>query len=155
LKRSKRHKAFDRVAQYGETSVDLFFSLKIYLVVNHKGELIAFKITQGNHHDSATAQSLLESLRCLAFGDRGYVGKKLFEVLMKKGLKFITRKRKNMKEQLIVNRYEKQLLNQRGIIETIFNYMKYKYHIWHTRHRSIINAMSHLTAALPHMQLNR
>jgi hypothetical protein len=53
-----------------------------------------------------------------------------------------------MKEQLNISAYEQQLLNQRGIIETIFNCLKHKYHIWHTRHRSVINAMSHLMAAL-------
>jgi hypothetical protein len=138
LKRSKRHKTFDAIAQYGKTSVGWFFGLKVHLVVNH----------QGNCHDSATAQSLLGSLRGLAFGDKGYLGKKLFEILLNKGLKLITRKRKNMKETLKLSNYEQQLLNQRGIIETIFNCLKHKYHIWHTRHRSVINAMSHLMAAL-------
>lgn len=107
------------------------------MVINHLAELIAFKITQGNRHDNAAAQNLLESLRGLALGDKGYIGKKLFEVLMKNGLKLITRKRKNMKEQLNISAYE-QLFNQRGIIETIFNCLKHKYHIWHTRHRSVI-----------------
>jgi hypothetical protein len=148
LKRSRRHKVFDSIAQYGKTSVGWFFGLKIHLVVNHIGELIAFKITQGNRHDNAAAQTLLGSLHGLAFGDKGYIGKKLFEVLIKKGLKLITRKRKNMKEQLNINMYEQQLLNQRGIIETIFNCLKHKYHIWHTRHRSVLNALSHLMAAL-------
>ena len=148
LKRSKRHKTFDAIAQYGKTSVGWFFGLKIHLVVNHQGELIAFKITQGNRHDSAAAQSMLEPLRGLAFGDKGYLGKKLFDLLLDKGLKLITRKRKNMKGSLNLSNYEQQLLNQRGIIETIFNCMKHKYHIWHTRHRSVINALSHLMAAL-------
>jgi hypothetical protein len=94
LKRSRRNKVFDTIAQYGKTSVGWFFGLKIHLVVNHLGELIAFKITQGNRHDNAAAQPLLESLRGLAFGDKGYIGKKLFEVLLKNGLKLITRKRK-------------------------------------------------------------
>ena len=53
-----------------------------------------------------------------------------------------------MKESPNLSCYEQQLLNQRGIIETIFNCMKHKYHIWHTRHRSVINTMSHLMAAL-------
>ena len=110
--------------------------------------MIAFKISTGNRHDSAAAQSLLEPLRGLAFGDKGYISKKLFEVLMKKGLKLITRKRKNMKEKLQLNNYEQQLLNQRGLIETVFNCIKNKYHVWHTRHRSIINALTHLMAAL-------
>jgi Transposase DDE domain len=148
LKRSKRNQVFDTIAQYGKTSVGWFFGLKIHLVVNHNAELIAFKITRGNRHDSAVAQSLLESLRGLAFGDKGYLGKKLFETLLGKGLKLITRKRKNMKESLKLSKYEQQLLNQRGIIETIFNCLKHKYHIWHTRHRSVLNAMAHLISAL-------
>ena len=84
----------------------------------------------------------------LAFGDKGYLGKKIFDALYKEGLKLITRKRKNMKNVVPLTEYEQQLLNQRGIIETIFNCLKHKYHIWHTRHRSIFNAMSHLVAGL-------
>ena len=53
-----------------------------------------------------------------------------------------------MKEKLLVNEYEKQLLNQRNLIETVFDCLKHKYHVWPTRHRSIINAMTNLIAAL-------
>jgi hypothetical protein len=148
LKRSKRNKVFREIAQYGRTSVGWFFGLKIHLVINNLGEMIAFKITRGNVHDGATAKSLLLSLEGLAFGDKGYIGKKLFDELLKNGLKLITRKRKNMKEKLLVNDYEKQLLNQRNLIETVFDCLKHKYHVWHTRHRSIINAMTNLIAAL-------
>lgn len=148
LKRSKRNKVFKEIAQYGRTSVGWFFGLKIHLVINNLGEMIAFKITRGNVHDGAAAKSLLLSLEGLAFGDKGYIGKKLFDELLKNGLKLITRKRKNMKEKLVANDYEKQLLNQRNLIETVFDCLKHKYHVWHTRHRSIINAMTNLIAAL-------
>jgi hypothetical protein len=148
IKRSKRHKVFDEIADYGRTSVGWFFGLKIHLVVNNYGELIAFKITKGNVHDATAAKSLFLALEGLAFGDKGYISKKLFDELLNKGLKLITRKRKNMKEKLNINDYEKQLLNQRNLIETIFDCLKHKYHIWHTRHRSILNAMTHLMAAL-------
>ena len=53
-----------------------------------------------------------------------------------------------MKDKLDINDYEKQLLNQRNLIETIFNNLKNKYHIWHTRHRSIFNAMANVLSAL-------
>ncbi len=43
---------------------------------------------------------------------------------------------------------EKQLLNQREIIETVIGHLKHCYQVWHTKHRSIINAMTHLVAAL-------
>jgi hypothetical protein len=49
---------------------------------------------------------------------------------------------------LNINDYEKQLLNQRNLIETIFDCLKHKCPIWHTRHRSILNAMANLMAAL-------
>ena len=148
LKRSKRNKVFKQIAKYGRTSVGWFFGLKIHLVINNFGELIAFKITKGNINDGVAAKSLLSSLEGLAFGDKGYISKKLFDELFKNGLKLITRKRKNMKEKLILSDYEKQLLNQRNIIETIFDCLKHKYHIWHTRHRSMLNAMTNLMAAL-------
>ena len=53
-----------------------------------------------------------------------------------------------MKEKLVLTNYEKQLLNQRNLIETVFDCLKHKYHVWHTRHRSMLNAMTNLMAAL-------
>lgn len=148
IKRSKRHKTFDSIAEYGKTSVGWFFGLKLHLVINDRGELLAFKITRGSQSDSKEAIPLLKSLKGLALGDKGYIGKKIFEELMNGGLKLITRKRKNMKDKLDISAYEKQLLNQRGIIETVIGHLKHCYQVWHTRHRSIINAMTHLVAAL-------
>ncbi|KTD38064.1 IS982 family transposase [Legionella oakridgensis] len=148
IKRSKRHKTFDLVAAYGKTSAGWFFGLKLHIVTNDHGELLAFKITRGNKSDSQEAVPLLKSLKGLAFGDKGYIGKKIFEELLNGGLKLITRKRKNMKDKQLLSCYEKQLLNQRGIIETVIGHLKHCYQVWHTRHRSIINAMTHLVAAL-------
>jgi len=147
LKRQRRHQVFNEVAEFGRTSVGWFFGLKVHLVTNHQGELMAFKITKGNCHDSKAVDSLLHSLQGLAFGDKGYISKKLFDTLFQKGLKLITRQRKNMKK-IELNSYEKQLLNQRNLIETVIDHLKHHYQIWHTRHRSIINAMTHLVAAL-------
>lgn len=147
LKRSRRHKTFDAVAEYGRTSVGWFFGLKLHLVINGRGELMAFKITRGNVNDGKAAASLLAQLQGLAFGDKGYISKNLFAKLLEKGLKLITRTRKNMKA-INYSPLEKQLLNQRGIIETVINHFKHHYHVWHTRHRSILNAMTHLMAAI-------
>lgn len=147
LKRSKRHKTFEEIAQYGRTSVGWFFGLKLHLVINNHGELIAFKITRANQHDAKACESLLKTLNGLVFGDKGYLGKELFSRLLKNGLKLITRVRKNMKAPALSS-LEKQLLNQRGIIETVIGHLKHRYQVWHTRHRSIINAMTHLMAAI-------
>jgi Transposase DDE domain len=148
LKRSKRHQTFDAIADYGRTSVSWFFGLKLHIVTNNQGELMAFTITRGNRNDSKEAKSLLKSLQGLGFGDKGYIGKKLFEELLGQGLKLITRQRKNMKHKLELSSYEKQLLNQRNLIETVIDHLKHHYQVWHTRHRSLWNAITHLVAAL-------
>ncbi len=148
LKRSKRHKTFKSIAHYGRTSIGWFFGLKLHLVINNLGQLIAFKMTRGHKNDAVSAQPLFKSLQGLAFGDKGYIGKKLFDTLFQSGLKLITRSRKNMKAPLPLSDYEKQLLNQRNLIETVINHLKHHYQVWHTRHRSIINAVTHLIAAL-------
>jgi len=147
LKRSIRNKTFDEIAKYGRTSVGWFFGLKLHIVINERGELIAFKITRGNMHDAKASESILQFLKGIVFGDKGYISKKLFSRLLEKGLKLITRTRKNMKP-INYSSIEKQLLNQRGIIETVINHFKHHYHIWHTRHRSVINALTHLMAGI-------
>ena len=53
-----------------------------------------------------------------------------------------------MKEDPNLSPDEKRLLNQRGIIETVIGHSKHYYQVWHTRHRSIFNVMTHLVAAL-------
>lgn len=148
IKRSSRHRTFEAVAEYGHTSVGWFFGLKLHLVINNRGQLMAFKITRGNCHDSKQAVPLLKKFKGLAFGDKGYLGNKIFEELIAGGLKLITRSRKNMKNKPLISRYEKQLLNQRGMIETVIGHLKHCFQVWHTRHRSIMNALTHLVSAL-------
>jgi hypothetical protein len=108
---------------------------------------MAFKITRGNANDAKSSESLLKSLEGLAFGDKGYISKKLFSRLLENGLKLITRTRKNMRS-IEYTKFEKQLLDQRGIIETVINHFKHHCHVWHTRHRSVFNAITHLMAAI-------
>jgi hypothetical protein len=153
LKRSTRNKTFCEIAKYGRTSVGWFFGMKLHIVINDRGELIAFKITRGNVHDAKASESILQFLQGLAFGDKGYISKKLFSRLLEKGLKLITRTRKNMKP-INYSSLEKQLLNQRGIIETVINHFKHHYQIWHTRHRSVINALTHLMAGIASYSIN-
>ena len=55
--------------------------------------------------------------------------------------------KKNMKNKLI-GLNEKMLLRKRSIIETVFDYLKNKMEIEHTRHRSFINAFVHIISTL-------
>ena len=48
--------------------------------MNNQGQLIAFKITQGNKHDVSEVVSLLEGLSGLSFGDKGYISVTLQDI---------------------------------------------------------------------------
>ena len=51
--------------------------------------------------------------------------------------------KKNMPNKLM-NLKEKIMLRKRNIIETVFDYLKNKMNLEHTRHRSPINAFVHI-----------
>lgn len=110
--------------------------------------MIAFKITRGSRHDSKATVPMLKKLKGLAFGDKGYLGKKIYQELISGGLKLITRSRNNMKNKPVISSYERRLLNKRGMVETVIGHLKHCFQVWHSRHRSIMNALTHLVAAL-------
>jgi hypothetical protein len=80
-------------------------------------------------------------------GDRGYLSQNLFEKLMSRGLKLITKLRRNMKNRFI-SMQEKLLLRKRAIIETINDRLKNISNIKHTRHRSLWNFLGNTASGL-------
>ena len=146
-KRSGRKKVFKNMADYGCASIGKFFVMKLHLVINDQGELIVFKLISGNVDDIKAVETISKDLHGMMFGDKGYVGKKVTKTLLERGLKLITKVRNNMKKP-VLSKLEKQLLRQRGMIETVIDHLKNHLNIWHSRHRSVINAMTHLVTAL-------
>ena len=146
-KRILRHKVFEGIAKRGKTSMGWFFGLKLHLVIDRKGRIHGFQMSLGNIHDTKAVEGITKRLEGLLFGDRGYLSKELFESLYKRGLKLVTTIRRNMKNKLL-SFYEKSTLRKRFIIETVFDLLKNKLTLWHTRHRSIQNAFVHLLACL-------
>ena len=80
-------------------------------------------------------------------GDRGYLSQQLFKALWDRGLQLITKIRKNMHNKLMPLA-DKLLLRKRAIIETINDQIKNIQQVEHTRHRSLVNAMVNVLAAL-------
>ncbi|EIJ34975.1 IS982 family transposase [Thiothrix nivea] len=146
-RRIHSHKVFKKVAKRGKTSTGWFYGFKLHLVINDRGELLAFQITPANTDDRAPVPKLARGLVGKLFGDKGYISKKLFETLMEQGLQLITRVRKNMKNQLLPLE-DKLLLRKRALIETVNDQLKNISQIEHTRHRSIANFMVNLICGL-------
>jgi Transposase DDE domain len=149
--RIHQHRVFAGRAHRGKTSVGWFFGFKLHLVVNDRGELLAFCLTPGNVDDRRPVPNLLRRIRRLfgkLFADRGYISQPLAEqLLVEHGIQLITTLRKNMRNRLL-EVSEKLLLRKRAIIETIYDQLKNICQIEHTRHRSPVNFLVNLVAGL-------
>jgi hypothetical protein len=142
------HRVFRADAARGKTSVGWFYGFKLHLVVNDRGELLAFCLTRGNVDDRRPAPRLVRRLFGRLFGDRGYISRELAEQLfVTQGVRLITKLRKNMRNRLL-SLAEKLLLRKRAIIESIYDLLKNTCQIEHSRHRSPVNFLVHLMAGL-------
>ncbi len=148
-RRIPSNKVFRDFAQRGKSSMGWFFGFKLHIIVNDKGELLNFAITQGNVDDREplVAGKLLQNIWGKLFGDRGYLSKKLFETLFFDGIHLITKIRNNMKNTLM-NINDKILLRKRALIETINDELKNICQIEHSRHRSLTNFFTNLISGL-------
>ena len=146
-KRIKRHRVFDGMAKRGRTTMGWFFGFKLHVAMNHKGQIMAVKITAGNTDDRDPVPDITKNLKGIIAADKGYISHTLFDELYMRGLKLLVGIRKNMKNHLMPIG-EKLLLRKRFIIETLFDILKHETNLWHTRHRSPANAMVNLLAAL-------
>ncbi len=145
--RIPRHKTFNGIAARGKCSMGWFYGFKLHIIVNECGELLSFKVTKGNTNDRVPVKELCKNIKGKLFGDKGYIGKKLFEELWESGVQLITNVKKNMKNKLIPLE-DKLLLRKRFIIETINDQLKNISDIEHSRHRSPTNFMVNLIAGL-------
>lgn len=148
-KRIPRHKVFDGIAQRGKSTMGYFYGFKLHFVINDKGEILNFVITPGNTDDREPLKDkkFIEKLKGKLYADKGYVSKRLTEILFVDGLHLITHIRNNMKNVLMEMK-DKILLRKRSIIETINDELKNICSIEHSRHRSFENFITNLISAL-------
>lgn len=148
-KRISRNKVFKGTAKRGKTTAGWFYGFKLHLVINDRGEILAFQLTAGNVSDVSMLKILSQGVIGKLFGDKGYISSKLAESLFKRGLELFTSVRSNMKQKLMSLR-DKILLRKRSLIETVNDQLKNISQIEHTRHRSgnnfLVNMMGGLIA---------
>jgi len=146
-KRRYRNKVFKGLAKSGKSSMGFFYGFKLHLIINEKGEIVALKMTKGNVDDRTPVPDLTKNLTGNMYADKGYIKQNLFLNLYERGLKMVHGIKKNMDNKLM-DLNEKAMLKKRNLIETVFDYLKNKMNLEHTRHRSPINAFVHIISTL-------
>ena len=143
------HKTFKGIAQKGKCSMGWFFGFKLHLICNEKGELINFMITPGDVDDRKPLEynAFVNLTYGKLVGDKGYIGKNLFEKLFVDGIQLITKLKNNMKGAMM-SVSDKLLLRKRAIIETVNDELKNIAQVEHSRHRCFVNFMVNLLGAL-------
>ncbi|MDD4958334.1 MAG: IS982 family transposase [Gallionella sp.] len=145
--RIPRHKTFKELAGRVKSSTGWFYGFKLHFMVNDCGEILSFCLTRGNVDDRTPVPNLVKRLIGKLFGDRGYVSKKLTELLAKQNVELITTLKKNMKPKVIAA-FDKLILRKRSIIETINDQLKNTFNLEHSRHRSLRNFVVNAIACL-------
>jgi len=75
--RVSRNRVFKGLAARGKSTMGWFFGLKLHIVINHKGEIMAIKITPANTDDRAPLEAMVDGLQGKLLGDKGYISKEL------------------------------------------------------------------------------
>ena len=148
-RRIHSHKVFKGIAERGHCSIGWFFGFKLHIIINDKGELLNFVLTQANVDDREPliAGNMLKQIWGKLFGDKGYISQSLFNTLFVSGIHLITKIRKNMRNTPM-NMTDKILLRKRALIESVNDELKNICQIEHSRHRSVINFLTNLLAGL-------
>src|SRR3954471_4399294 len=143
--RINRPKVFAGLAQRGK--MGWFFGFKLHLVFNTDHEIVALKLTPGN--DTTPVPVLTRELTGKLLGDKGSIGQKLAEDLLR--LTLFARVRKNMKS-LPLWLQDKALLDARNMAD--IGHIKEFSSLNLSKHRSVINAFVHIIAAITAYQIN-
>ena len=142
------HRTFKGIAQRGKCSMGWFFVFKLHLICNEKGELLNFMITPDDIDDREPLKynAFVEFLYGKLVGDKGYIGKELFQRLFVNGIQLITKLKSNMTGALM-SVSDKLLLRKRAIIETVNDELKNIAQIEHSRHRCFDNFIVNILGA--------
>lgn len=148
-KRIRNNKVFKGIATTGKSTMGWFHGFKLHIIINDKGEILNFTITQANVDDRAPLKKkrFLDKIYGKLYADKGYIGKDLMKLLFNDGLHLITHIKNNMKNSLMTMS-DKILLRKRSIIETVNDELKNICQIEHSRHRSFTNFLSNIVAGL-------
>ena len=108
-----------------------------------------FMFTPGNvdNRQPLYPTSFIENIKGKLCGDKGYIGKQLFEFLFMNGIQLVTKVKNNMKNSLMTVA-DKIMLRKRAVVESLNDELKNIAQIEHSRLRSFTNFITNALSAI-------
>jgi hypothetical protein len=113
---------FPEFAGWAHSATKCIFGFKLHIVVNERGKIIAFRLTNGKRHDVRETGALLRGLTGTEIGDKGHCPMPLRKRLAKSGMRFIAHACRNMGNGNTPE--EKMLLRRRNLVERVIGKLK-------------------------------
>ena len=133
------------LAAHGRGTMGWVYGFKLHLVINAAGEIIQAMLTPANTNGRAplAREAFTRKLFGRLVGDKGYISQALSEQLLAKGIRLVTRTKRNMKNRVM--KVQDKLLRQRAAVETVIGMLKRVCQIEHKIHLSNGSAAIHQT----------
>lgn len=148
-------KIFKGLAASGKNLNGWFWGFKLHLIINQNMEIESIKITNGSASDtSVLTDDFIDGIKGWLVGDKGYIGVDKAKDLSKKGIKLLTRTRKNMKKKPATSLHN-YLFSKRQSIEGVFSYLKHRLFLINSYARSAEGFFVSVFSAIISYSLNR
>ncbi|GAB4184740.1 MAG: hypothetical protein Tsb0015_01150 [Simkaniaceae bacterium] len=136
-------RVFKGKAAYGycATKKEHYYGFRGHLVINSIGVITAGTFTAANVDERDVCPELVENIRGLLLGDKGFMRPELQEDLVRNGLYLQTTLRDNMQEDR-PKKFLRWMKGTRRLIETVIGQLSERFHIEKIRARDLWHAAS-------------
>lgn len=152
--RARRGQLFKGEAGYGRcaTKKQVYYGFKGHLVINGSGVISSLMITPANVEEHRPVEELVQGMRGLLIGDKGFISKHLRERLLRMNIDLQTPLKKNMKDER-GPRFLAKIKGIRRLIETVIGQLDERFNFavvwardfWHLSGRLARKALAHTT----------
>lgn len=138
ITRAFSNQTFKGIAAYGYCAAkdEKYYGLHGHIVISSIGVITAATFTPANVDERDVCPELVEKIRGLLLGDKGYIRPILCNELAIEGLYLQTPLRKNMREKR-PSRFLKWLASSRRLVETVIGQLAERFHMEKIRARDV------------------
>ena len=162
--RAPRSRCFQEVAPYGycATKKQTCYGLHGLVMIDFNGTISGFTITSANVDERDALREVVESIRGLLIGDKGFIRPLLKQELADREIDLQTPLRSNMADDR-PRPFVQSLMRVRRLVETVIGQLTEQFHIekirardtWHLTNRFVRKLLSHTMGVFLNRQSGR